>query len=161
MGFFCFWSGQVEVHTELKNVLTGAIAAAGYQLWGAEMVQSGRSGILRVYIDTEKGVNIDDCEKASRQISAVLEVEQPSLENYTLEVSSPGLFRPLFTLAQYQRFLQEPIKLRLKRADALNRKNFSGILTKVDDLKITLLVDGEEFTFALEDVSQAHLNPKI
>lgn len=151
----------MEVHSELKNVLAGAVAAVGYQLWGAEMVNSGRTGILRVYIDTESGVNIDDCAKASRQISAVLEVEQPSLREYTLEVSSPGLFRPLFTKMQYQRYLNEPIKLRLKRADALNRRNFSGILTKVDDASISLLVDGEEFTFELEDISQAHVNPDI
>lgn len=151
----------MEVHSELKNVLTGAVAAVGYQLWGAEMVNSGRTGILRVYIDAETGVNIDDCAKASRQISAVLEVEQPSLREYTLEVSSPGLFRPLFTVEQYQRFLNEPIKIRLKRADVLNRKNFSGILTKVNDASINLLVDNEEFSFEFEDISQAHLNPEI
>lgn len=152
---------MVEVLGELEALLMGAVAAVGYELWGAEVINTGRIHTLRVYIDADKGINIDDCAKASRQISAVLEVEDPVASAYTLEVSSPGLRRPLYTLDQYKGFIAQPIKLRLKQANVLNRKNFSGILMKADTLGIGVEVDGEQYVFELADIASAHLNPTI
>lgn len=151
----------MQVENQLKELLLGAVAAAGYELWGAELINSGKSTTLRVYIDADKGVDIDDCEKASRQISSVMEVEEIALDRYTLEVSSPGLYRPLFTLEQYKKYIGEEIKLRLKHANELNRKNFSGTLTQADEEGVAVDVDGENYLLDLSDVAHAHLNPDV
>lgn len=152
----------MHVQGELKGVLAGAVAAVGYELWGAELHRSGRHGTLVVFIDNKQGgVTIEDCEKASRQISAVLEVEQPAMSAYALEVSSPGLFRALYTVDQFKRFIGAPIKLRLKEANADNRKNFSGMLLEVSDNGILMKVENEEFNFELNEIAEAYLNPDI
>lgn len=159
----CFGGVEANVHVqgELKKVLAGAVSAVGLLLWGAEIRYSGRHGTLVVYIDAEQGVTIADCEKASKQISAILDVEQPSMADYSLEVSSPGMFRPLFTPDQFARFVGESIKIRLKEATAVNRKNFAGTLLKVNETTILLKVDEEDVEFGYDEIAQAHLNPTI
>jgi len=84
-----------------------------------------------------------------------------TLDHYILEVSSPGLYRPLFTLEQYKKYIGEKVKLRLKHAGELNRKNFSGTLIQADNPGVVVNVDGENYLFELSDISYAHLNPDV
>lgn len=143
---------------ELENLIAPAVIALGYELWGCELVSAGKHRkLLRVYIDRPQGVNVDDCAKISRQISAVLDVEEPITGAYLLEVSSPGLERPLFTLAQCQRYVGAKIRVRLRVA--LNeQKNFTGILQSVDGERLVLRLDQQsDLELAWRDVDKAHL----
>ena len=94
-------SNRVSVLTEL---IEPVIKAMGYHLWGIEYLGQGKHSVLRVYLDKAGGVNIEDCALASRQISSLLDVEDPIKSEYTLEVSSPGLDRMLFSLEQFQEY---------------------------------------------------------
>ncbi|MBS0351482.1 MAG: ribosome maturation factor RimP [Proteobacteria bacterium] len=144
--------------SELQAVIEPTIIALGYELWGCEWVNlSKNTRQLRVYIESEQGVNIDDCAKVSRQISAILDVEDLIQGSYLLEVSSPGLERPLFTLAQCQRFVGQPVLVRLRVAKN-GRRNFGGILEKVMDESIILVLeDKTEQTIPWRDIDKAHL----
>ncbi|MGL4516530.1 MAG: ribosome maturation factor RimP, partial [Shewanella sp.] len=92
---------MATLESRLVEMLKVPVEALGFQLWGIEYVQAGKHSTLRVFIDGENGINIEDCANASRQVSAVLDVEDPISTEYTLEVSSPGVDRPLFTAEQY------------------------------------------------------------
>ena len=135
-----------------------AVTALGYELWGCELVSAGKHRrLLRVYIDRPQGVNVDDCAKISRQISAILDVEDPIAGAYLLEVSSPGLDRPLFTLAQCQRYIGSKIRVRLR--SAINeQKNFTGTLQSISKECVILQLDAESsLELAWRDVDKAHL----
>ena len=87
--------------SQLETIIEPIVTSLEYDLWGVEFVSQGRNSMLRIYIDRENGISLEDCEAVSRQVSAVLDVEDPIADEYTLEVSSPGLDRPLFKLEQY------------------------------------------------------------
>ena len=91
------------------------VAALDLDLWGCELVRQGKYSLIRIYIDKESGIDISDCERVSRQVSAVFDVEEPIAGEYTLEVSSPGLERPLFRLSQFQQYVGDEIQLRVSR----------------------------------------------
>lgn len=147
---------------DLNKIIAPAVAAVGFELLGTEFVSGeGRGGTLRIYIDSANGVNIDDCGVVSKQVSAVLDVEDPIGGKYTLEVSSPGLFRPLFTTEQAGRYVGERIKVKLVHADVTGRRNFVGMLTEVLDDTLHLEVDGEAVELPWCDVEKASLNPEL
>lgn len=114
----------------IKKIVEPVIEALGYQLWGLEYLGQGRHTLLRIYIDKEGGINIEDCAEASRQISSILDVEDPIKDEYTLEVSSPGLDRMLFRIEQYQDYIGRTVKIRLG-ANQDGRRNFMGTLKEV------------------------------
>ena len=91
----------------LDNLLRPVIADLGYVCWGIEYQRQGRGALLRVYIDSEAGIDLEDCEQVSRRLSGILDVEDPIAGEYLLEVSSPGLDRLLFTRAHYEQFIGE------------------------------------------------------
>ena len=91
-------NSSVTLVTELIDT---TIQVLGLDLWGVELLQQGKYSLLRIYIEREEGVTIEDCEKVSRQVSALLDVEDPIAGEYTLEVSSPGMDRPLFSIEHY------------------------------------------------------------
>jgi len=128
----------------------------GYELVGCELQRQGQRAVLRMYIDKEKGVTLDDCSKVSHQISAILDVEDPIEEKYILEVSSPGLDRPLFDIAHYQQQIGKKIKLRLK-TPVEGRRNFEGALLRVEDRNIHLLVDTEEVVLPFANIEKANV----
>ena len=128
----------------------------GYELWGIEYLPQGKHSVLRVYIETEQGILIDDCEKVSRQLSTVLDVEEPIHGHYVLEVSSPGLDRPLFNAKQYQRYLGQRIQIRVRRPID-GRRRFVGTLQAASDEELTLDVEGTELRVALAEVDKGHL----
>lgn len=133
----------------------------GYELVGCTLIRQGQYSTLRVYIDGPNGITLDDCTLMSRQVSAVLDVEDIIKGNYNLEVSSPGIDRPLFSKAHYQRFIGEKISMRLHSL-IQGRRKLAGILQAINEQdEIMLMVDGKEFIISLEDIEQANLIPKF
>ena len=125
-------------------------------LWGIEILSSGNSSIVRVYIDSSNGVNVDDCANISRQISSMLDVESFLPERYVLEVSSPGLNRKLFEISQYSAYIGEKVRISLK-APFEERKNYSGVLAKIEEYDVVIEAGDEEFTFPFEVIEKGHL----
>ena len=148
-------------NSELKQLLGPVVEALGCELWGIELQACGKTKLLRLYIDhAENGVGVDDCERVSRQASAVLDVEDAINGEYILEVSSPGMDRPLYELSQYEQFIGEDISLRL-RFPYEGRRNFKGRLSGVDDDEIVLVVADHEFLFPVEGIEKANVVPRF
>jgi ribosome maturation factor RimP len=151
---------MVRQNQVLIDLFENEVAALGYELLGVELNQSIHGSVLRVYIDKEGGIVVDDCVAVSRQLSGVLDVEDPIKGHYDLEVSSPGLDRPLFTVEQYKKFIGETIKLRLyEKYD--NRKRFSGILKAVNDEEVVIDCDNEEYKVPFRLIERARLVPQF
>ena len=134
--------------------------AVGMELWGVEFLSQGRHSILRVYIDSDNGVTIDNCEAASHQVSGVLDVEDPISGEYNLEVSSPGMDRPLFTFDQFSRYVGELIKVRLQMAvDGM--RNFTGKLVQAENDSLTFEVESQQLTVSINQIDKANLVPNF
>jgi len=144
------------IEIKLRTILEPVIVDLGYKLWGIEFISSSKPSILRIYIDAENGIGIDDCERVSRQVAAVLDVEDPISSKYTLEVSSPGCDRPLFEGYQYVSNIGKNIKLRLS-IPFDGRRNFQGLLQNVINNELIMLVDDIEYTLPLELVDKANV----
>lgn len=127
---------------KLTDLLGPTIAAMGYQLWGVEYLPNGKNSVLRLFIDSDRGIDIDDCADVSRQVSGLLDVEDPLAGEYNLEVSSPGMARPLFVEEHYQRYCGQRVKLKLSTAIE-GRRNYSGQIVQVEKGDIKLRLDGE------------------
>lgn len=147
-------------HLELEALLEPAINALGCELWGLEYLTQATRATLRIYIDKAEGIGVEDCEAVSRQVSAILDVEDPIRAEYTLEVSSPGMDRPLYTLAHYAAFAGAEIKLRLRVAFE-GRRKFSGLLKGVEEDEVVLEVDGEEYVLPFELIEKCNVVPKF
>ncbi len=144
----------------LLDLFEPEVAALGYELLGIELGRNGHGSILRVYIDKEDGITIDDCVLVSQQLTGLLDVEDPIKGQYELEVSSPGLDRPLFTIEQFKRFIGETVKLSLyEKRD--NRKRFVGVLTAVNDDEIIINCEDEEVTLPFNAIEKARLVPQF
>mgnify|MGYP000140316862 FL=1 len=142
---------------ELRKLLEPVVSALGFELVGVEFV-SGRRGLLRLYIDSEDGVTIDDCQAVSHQVSGLLDVEDPIQGQYSLEVSSPGLDRPLFRAADFERFAGHEVSLRLV-APVEGRRKFRGVLLGLRDGRVVVQVEEQELVVALEEIDAARLVP--
>ncbi|ELP8106422.1 TPA: ribosome maturation factor RimP [Vibrio vulnificus] len=145
---------------QLTEMLESAVVASGYELVGLEFIRAGEHSTLRIYIDHENGITVEDCAEVSHQVSAVLDVEDPISVAYSLEVSSPGLDRPLFKPAHYEQFIGQEVNVVLKMA-VTNRRKWKGEIHSVDGEAITLTVDGQQEEFALSNISKANLIPKF
>jgi len=130
----------------------------GYELVDLEYVPGRNSAVLRLFIDRPEGVGLDDCERASHEISALLDVEDPVPVAYTLEVSSPGLDRVLRTPAHFERFVGERIWLEL-RAARDGRRRYTGQLTSLNEEGIELNVDGALVRVPFAEIGRARLAP--
>jgi len=146
---------------DLTRLVRGAVEALGYELVGAEYLsRAGTGHLLRVYIDSEAGITLTDCEKASHQISGVLDVEDPIRGEYALEVSSPGLDRPLFEKAHFARFAGQ--KARVKLSVAMDgRSNYKGTIVEVDGDDVVLEVEGESVRLPFGQIASARLVPRL
>lgn len=141
---------------QLQELIEPALSAVGYELWGIEYLPFGDHATLRVYIDQESGIDIEDCATASRQISAVMDVEDPIKNEYTLEVSSPGLERPLFNQSQYQAYCGDQIAVKLfERVGKLRKAK--GTLVSVNDDGIEVEVDNEVHKIAFSNITKANV----
>jgi ribosome maturation factor RimP len=142
----------------LHTMLEPGAEALGLELLAVEM--AGRdANILRVYIDSPKGITVDDCAAASHQFSAILEVEDPISGKFNLEVSSPGLDRPLAKSSHFNQAVGERVKIRT-RWPIEGRRRFTGVLTRTSRDAALVDVDGEVFEVRFEDMERARLVPQ-
>jgi len=144
----------------LRALLQPVVEALGCELWGIELQAGGKRKLLRIYIDREEGIGVEDCERVSRQSSSVLDVEDVINGEYVLEVSSPGMDRPLYELSQYERYTGEEISLKL-RFPYDGRRNFKGRLVGVDGDEIVLVAADTEYLFPIEGIDKANVVPKF
>ncbi len=155
-----------EKHSEIAELLRPTVESLGLDLLGIEYLPAPGGATVRLYIDVPAGegadparvVTIEDCESVSREVSAQLDVADPISGNYTLEVSSPGLDRPLFGAAQFARFLGEQAKVALKLPQD-GRRRLQGRILRVEDGSIAFELDGAEFVVAADNVDKARLVP--
>jgi ribosome maturation factor RimP len=143
---------------ELAELLEPVLGRLGYELADLEVRSGGKGGLVRVFIDKPDGIDLDDCEKVSLAVSALLDVEDPVPGKYTLEVSSPGLDRKLTKVAHFQRFVGEEVKVQM-RLPIEGRRRFRGKLMSLDDENIVVEVDGEPHSLALATIDTARLVP--
>jgi len=158
---FCFSGVMGKVLQQLQSLVEGVVEPLGYEFWGVEsLARPGAGQLLRVYIESPDGIGVDDCERVSRQLGAVLDVEDPIAGEYVLEVSSPGMDRPLYRLDQFVRHLGDVVRVRLSSVVA-GRRNFRGELLAADGEKVQLLVDGETVTLAMDEIDTARVVPQF
>lgn len=144
----------------ISKLLEPAVRSLGYELVGVEYrsgVQGG--GLLRIYIDSEQGITVDDCQTVSYQVSGLLDVEDPIPGHYTLEVSSPGSDRLLFKRQDYERFAGSLVKLRLV-FPLDGRRKFKGRLQGLEGENVVIEQDGDPISLPLDQIEQARLVPE-
>ena len=155
----------MELHATLEKLITPILTDFALELVDLELKGEGRRQLLRIFIDKPGGVTLDDCAEVSREISALFEVEDPFDGAYILEVSSPGLDRPLKKLQDFERFTGRMVKLRTLRLldpddRGHQRKTFVGELLGVDGTQIRLRQSdrrGGEISIAFETIDKANL----
>ena len=145
---------------QLQALLAPVVTGLGFECWGIEFVSQGKHSVLRVYIDKEGGILVDDCAEVSRQVSSVLDVEDPISSEYTLEVSSPGMERPLFTVEQFASHAGEQVKIKL-RSPFEGRRNFQGLLRGVEEQDVVVQVDDQEFLLPIDSIDKANIIPSF
>ena len=146
----------MAIADQVEALVETSIEALGYELVGVEYIQGGPDAILRIYIDAEQGIGIEDCERVSHQVSGILDVEDPITAAYSLEVSSPGFDRPLFKARDFERFAGAEAKVSTK-LPVNGRRNFTGILQGMDGEDILIEVDGEIYALPLARLAKAKL----
>ena len=159
--------------TQLTQLLAPTVEALGLELLGIEYLTAPGGALVRIYIDVPasaevgqadpegeggQGVTIEHCEAVSREVSAQLDVEDPISGNYTLEVSSPGIDRPLFNVAQFAQFQGETAKVGLKLPQD-GRRRLTGRITSVEGDTVTFDVDGNVFTVQADNIEKARVVP--
>ncbi|AHI28109.1 MULTISPECIES: ribosome maturation factor RimP [Marinobacter] len=144
---------------QLEDILRPVVEGLGFEYWGIEYRSQGHHSKLRVFIeDVENGISIEDCEKVSRQISGVMDVEDPIQSEYTLEVSSPGMDRPLFRLEHYEAFAGQQVQIRLRMAFE-GRRKFNGLIKGVEGDDVVVIVDDHEYLLPFDSIERAHIVP--
>lgn len=141
---------------DLEQIIEPVVKGFGCELWGFDYRAFNNSALLRVYIDKESGVTMADCASVNHQLSGVLDVEDPIKVAYTLEVSSPGIERPLLRPEHYRMFMGERVKLRLKWP-LEEQRNYVGILRAADDEEVELMLENREVRIPLEAISRGRL----
>lgn len=149
---------MAKIADKIKTLILPVVEDMGYELVGVEYIASGKHSILRVYIDSDKGIGLNDCETVSHQLSSIFDVEEPIKSQYNLEVSSPGIERPLFDIKHYQRFLGYDVKLKLVRAINAQRK-FKGVIASVSENNnsIELVTGLSSITLDINMIEKANL----
>jgi ribosome maturation factor RimP len=145
---------------QLRSLIEPVVAGMGFELWGVEYLTQGRYSVLKIFIDSENGIDVDDCASVSRQVGSLLDVEEPLRGQYTLEVSSPGMDRRLFTFEQFDLMKGSQVKLKLNKPFD-GKKRFTGLLVGTEDKEIVLRVGEEETLFPYEMIDRANVVPEI
>ena len=136
------------------------MAALGLRVWGIEYLGQGKHSMLRIYIDRDEGVTIDDCEAVSKQVSELLDVEEVLTSSYTLEVSSPGMDRVLFKPEQYAESIGETVDVRLNYPFE-GRRRVIGALTGLENDEMVVRVEDSEYQIPLSNVQRARIVPRF
>jgi len=148
---------QVDM-TALRALLESPVEALGYELLLLEQTHNDTDAVLRVYIDAPGGILLEDCEQVSRQISLILDLEDPIRGTYALEVSSPGADRPLVKAEHFTAVLNEQVRV-VTHDYILGRRRFKGRLLEVADQQLVIEVDGEEYDIPVDSIDSARLMP--
>ena len=147
---------MAKFEQKLAEMLRPAVEETGKELLGCEFISAGNHSVLRLFIAHENGIEVDDCAEVSRQVGAILDVEDPISTEYNLEVSSPGLDRPLFEMAHFQAIVGETVNVRL--SIPLNgRRKFKGKLAAIENDTLIVTVDGEDYELVMSNVDKANL----
>ncbi|MCK5431784.1 MAG: ribosome maturation factor RimP [Gammaproteobacteria bacterium] len=147
-------------HSELIELLEPVVTALGYEMLGIEYFKQKGGSLLRLYIDSDAGITLDDCARVNQQVIGVLDVHDPIKERYNLEISSPGLDRPLFTLNQFQRFLGQEVKIKLhEKID--ERRKITGVIKAIKDSAVIVSEEGVDYIIPADVIDSAHLVPEI
>ena len=149
---------MAKLEDKLTEMLEPAVEALGFELVGVEFVRAGKHSILRVFIDHENGITVDDCADVSYQVSAILDVEDPISTEYNLEVSSPGMDRPLFRLEQYEAFIGHKVQIKLRMAFE-GRRKFLGLIKGVEGDDVVVVVDDHEYLLPFDSIEKANIVP--
>lgn len=158
---FFYLDDMQKAPEKLQKIVRVTVEPMGYELVGVEYLAGYQGGnLLRIYIDKENGIEVEDCAAVSHQLSGVLDVENPLPGQYNLEVSSPGLDRPLFDADDYQRFVGHKVNVKLD-ASIGGRRKYKGLLLGVEDDQILVEVDGEVYPLFMEQIQEARLVPEI
>ncbi len=166
----------------LEEIIYPVVEGLGYECWALDFLSQGKHSVLRIYIESlaaddiakvsesnsddvssaerESGIELADCEKVSRQLSAVLDVEDPIVGDYTLEVSSPGMDRGLYELTHYERFKGHQVEMKL-RMPFEGRRKFSGLLKGTEGNDVILQVEQEEYLFPFEGIEKTNIVPQF
>jgi ribosome maturation factor RimP len=144
------------IKTDIQQLLQPVVTELGYELWGCEYLSQGKHSLLRVFIDKEGGIGITDCEAVSKRISALLDVEDPIQGYYSLEVSSPGIPRPLFHKEHYQRYIGNDVQIKLYKPVNGSRK-INGTIGTINDNSVTINVGEEAHELLFSQIVKANL----
>ena len=151
---------MAKFEQKLTDMLRPAVEETGKELLGVEFISAGNNSVLRLFIDHENGINVDDCAEVSRQVGAILDVEDPISSEYNLEVSSPGVDKPLFEMAHFKTVIGEIVNVKLSMP--LNgRRKFKGTLVAIENDTLIVDVDGNEYELAFSNVDKANLVAKL
>ena len=142
----------------LNELLQPLVEDLGFEFIGLEYNPNPKHSVLRIYIDHENGVGIQDCETVSRETAALLDVKDPIRSHYNLEVSSPGLDRPLFTPAHYSEFTGYEVQINMY-APQDGRRKFSGPILSAGESSVNIEQDGSEVTLQYDNIAKARLIP--
>ncbi|MCK4843181.1 MAG: ribosome maturation factor RimP [Methylococcales bacterium] len=142
----------------LVNLIEPIVDGLGYECVGIEYNPHPKNGLLRVYIDKEDGILVEDCTKVSHQISGMLDVEDPIADNFQLEVSSPGSDRPFFKLSQFEQFIGQTVTVKVFKPINKQRK-ITGIIEKVEGDVVVLLLADQSIEIPFQAMSKARLVP--
>lgn len=145
---------------QLENLIQQTVEGLQYQLWGYEYRPQSNSALLRIFIDTKAGITLDDCTVVSRQLSAVLDVEDLIPVAYILEVSSPGIDRVLFKPEQYKQYIGEQLKVRTHHL-VENRRNFKGKLLNTTETDFVVKIGKEKYQIPFDTVDRARVKITI
>jgi len=148
-----------KTRTEMVALLEPAVEALGYELADLELNFSGRRGVLRLFIARSEGIRVEDCEAVSRQVSALLDVEDPIRRDYALEVSSPGLDRKLVKPAHFDQFAGKAVQGRFRQM-LDGRRRFAGTLVGRIGTMVTIRVENADLTVSMEDLEVIRLKPE-
>ena len=152
---FCF-SRMYRQNNELLELLEPVVHGMGYELLGIDYICRGRNSLLRIYIDSETGITLQDCERVSNQVAGILDVNDPVKGSYTLEVSSPGFDRPLFTLDQFRRYIGHDARLHLHHKIA-GRRRITGVISSVTNDGVGIMADGTHYQIDADNIDKARL----
>ncbi len=143
----------------MVSLIEPIVDGLGYECVGIEYNPHPKNGLLRVYIDSEQGIYLEDCTKVSHQLSGMLDVEDPIAENYQLEVSSPGAERPFFKLSHFEKYIGSVVTVNVFKPIA-KRRRFVGVITAVEG-DIVSLQEGEQIIeIPFQAMSKARLVPE-
>lgn len=156
----CLFVRDMRQQDKWQQIINPILENTPYELVGVESAGGGKHALIRIYVDKPGGITIDDIVKLTRDINVVLEVEQPIKGLYTLEVSSPGIERPLFSPQHFKKHVGKKVTIKISHA-LDNRQNFKGVLQQANDEGIQLEENGQLFSFTYTEIDKAKVIPDI